>query len=420
MSELQCDPDLFEDPYAVLHAKIYTLAQLCNRGEKAQAALMEMHVLDLFESTHAEVVDERSLSDPLESDAPDMRIPWIHCMVSLAKHSGLNLLQDPKACELFNLAVRFAEDIASENLQVKRPGKGISLVFEAQQALAAAIGPLSARTEFGPMRQTYTMFLLGMACSAPLLSLRLVACDFLCELFKKGHEPEVCGAVFLKTPCLDSFVRMITGPLDDVATSIGRVLVAMASNCGYKAFVHQLSILDHLVQGMGSPTSSSERILQLAELFMTLTKERTIEVIDALVDLGDISKFMGLARSGQSSRRELVQRWLEAFGSSFYEVDEVSEVFQTSTLQGLLYLAARSQLEPGAAQDLRRLIFGSVYKRIESWRSSMWGANEFCTEALLASLVPVCELQPDLVAAVVALFHSFITKGDTYNDMTYV
>ena len=75
-------------------------------------------------------------------------------------------------------------------------------------------------------------------------------------------------------------------PLDDVATSIGRVLVAMASNCGYKAFVHQLSILDHLVQGMGSPTSSSERILQLAELFMTLTKERTIEVIDALVDLG--------------------------------------------------------------------------------------------------------------------------------------
>lgn len=42
-----------------------------------------------------------------------------------------------------------------------------------------------------------------------------------------------------------------------------------------------------------------------------------------------------------SLARAFLER-LENFGSSLYELDEVGEVFAKSTLQGLLYVSARS------------------------------------------------------------------------------
>ncbi|CAE7468580.1 unnamed protein product [Symbiodinium natans] len=67
---------------------------------------------------------------------------------------------------------------------------------------------------------------------------------------------------------------------------------------------------------------------------------------------------------------------LEAFGSSLYELDEVSEVFSKSTLQGLLYVSARSTLDPEEAVSFRKVLFGLILKRVETWRNSYSGPYE--------------------------------------------
>jgi hypothetical protein len=113
-------------------------------------------------------------------------------------------------------------------------------------------------------------------------------------------------------------------------------------------------------------------------------------------------------------RRELVGRWLENYGSSLYEVDQVIEVFRASTIRGFLFVAARSTLEPKEAQELRRLVFANIEKRVRQWRGSVSGLRDFLSEPLLTSMLPMCELQPDLIAAVVGLLHSFISHDEGY------
>eukprot|EP00437_Effrenium_voratum_P024126 CAMPEP_0181406206 /NCGR_PEP_ID=MMETSP1110-20121109/5153_1 /TAXON_ID=174948 /ORGANISM="Symbiodinium sp., Strain CCMP421" /LENGTH=1066 /DNA_ID=CAMNT_0023528613 /DNA_START=57 /DNA_END=3258 /DNA_ORIENTATION=+ len=102
-----------------------------------------------------------------------------------------------------------------------------------------------------------------------------------------------------------------------------------------------------------------------------------------------------------------------SFGSSLYELDEVSEVFSKSTLQGLLYVSARSTLDPEEAISFRKVLFGLILKRVETWRNSYFGPYEFLSETIIAAMIPMCELQPDLVGAMVALIHSFISHSET-------
>lgn len=413
LARLEIDTDMFENPAAPLHTQIYCLAQLCARADQQNKAI-DMELLEMLKKAAGQIEDDAGMTDQVSADVPDLRLPFIHCMVSLAGPSGPTLLQQQArlGVELLMSAMRLAEDILQDSSRLRGGVKGLHLALECQQALAAAIGRLSLRLDFMPLRAEYSIFLLALACSAPLLSLRTAACEHLINVLTQGYEPQTTGAIFLKTPCLLSFRLMVRGPLDELAVSCTKVMQALAQHGGYDCHVHMLPNLEGIMDALGNPTSSATRCLQLAELFVALTKERTFEVLDAIIELPNITAFLGLARSSQASRRELVLKWLEAFGSSLYEIDEVNEVFGASTLRGLLHLAARSALNPQDAQNFRRVMFSLVKKRIDSWRASLFGVKDFLSEVLITALLPMCEKQPDLVASTAALFHSCITRKE--------
>jgi len=359
--------------------------------------------------TEKQIVD----MGPQGDEVADMRLPWIYCAVSLANVSGPRLLPaNGLGVDLILSGMRFCQEVLKDNLRLQGSAKGLHLVLESQQAVAASVGKLSTRLDFGRLRPEYALFLLSLASSSPLLSIRTAACEHLAHALTNGHEGEVIGAVFLKTPCLLSFRQMVMGPLDDLAITCTKVMQALAKYGGHTVLCHLLPNLEGIIAAIGNPNSNAARVVQLAQLFVDLTGCRKAEVLDAVIELPDITPFLGLARSSQSSRRELVLKWLEAFGSSLYEIDEVNEVFSASTLRGLLHLAARSTLEPGAAQDLRRIMFALVQKRVQTWRSSLFGAKEFLSEINITSVLSMCERQPDLMAAGIALLHALLTNNE--------
>ncbi|CAJ1411291.1 unnamed protein product [Effrenium voratum] len=212
-----------------------------------------------------------------------------------------------------------------------------------------------------PSDGRFTLYLLALICSAPTVQLRRGSCEYLCEMLQKGSQSHLAGAAFLKANCLEAFRRILTGPLDELAASTSKMMIALATSC-YDVHVHMLDILETVLAAIGSPSSGAARVMSLSELFVALTGERTIEVLGGVIELPNIMAFLGLARSSVSARRELVQRWLENFGSSLYELDEVGEVFAKSTLQGLLYVSARSTLDPEDAMDLRKVLPGGSEK----------------------------------------------------------
>eukprot|EP00930_Biecheleria_cincta_P042926 TRINITY_DN29538_c0_g1_i1.p1 TRINITY_DN29538_c0_g1~~TRINITY_DN29538_c0_g1_i1.p1 ORF type:complete len:5332 (-),score=1004.55 TRINITY_DN29538_c0_g1_i1:66-16061(-) len=412
---LKADAHLYGDPGAAIHAKLYALSNLLNRKED-HSLMCDLGVIEALLQAK-EQIDEELFARQEEPDFPDLRLPWVHCVISLVRFSGSKLIVGRRG-EEFEKLISFALDFVTD-LQYDLPEKiqhgtrGLAMDLESLQAVGAALAPLSAKQpQFGMLRPKYTLYLLSLICSAPLLSLRTAASDYLLEMLDNGHEPEYAGAAFLKTSCIEAFRRIITGPLDEMATSIGKMMIALAGSC-YDVHVHLLDIMGTLIEQVGNPASGPSRVIALSELFVALSTPRTAEVLNGLMELETVTPFLGLARSNVAQRRALVQKWLENFGSSLYELDEISEVFQVSTLQGILHVCARSTLDPDPADELRRVVFGLVYRRVETWRGSYFGPYEFLSEKIISALIPMCELQADLVAALCALFHSFITKGET-------
>jgi hypothetical protein len=416
VNSLESKPGIFENSAAPLHVKLFAIANMCSEQKpEVQDQLFDENdgnVLDLLGRAEEQLkADAKSISiAPCLLKPCDLRIIWVHAVVSLTRNSTFRMIKTFSGVNRLLTAMAWSEDLLRES---RVTYSDVGIILECQQALTTCMVPLSLRTDFAPLRQNYTLFLLHLICSAPLMSLRLSACDCMMEILNKGMLTEVVSAVFLSTSCLEAFKRIISGPIDDYAIACCKVMIAFVQTGYYRAHVYLLGALDTVAEMMGSPAATSQRILWLAELFLVLTNQRTEEVIDAAVELPTIAPFLGLARERAVRKRELVHLWLETLGSSLYEIDEVTTQFQISTFHGYLYVASKCVLEPGAARDLRRIIFSVIFKRVERWRTTVFGIGEFFTISLMTAALPMCEKQPDLIAAVMALFHSFITQGET-------
>eukprot|EP00929_Paragymnodinium_shiwhaense_P112708 TRINITY_DN80975_c0_g1_i1.p1 TRINITY_DN80975_c0_g1~~TRINITY_DN80975_c0_g1_i1.p1 ORF type:complete len:3310 (+),score=790.33 TRINITY_DN80975_c0_g1_i1:1463-9931(+) len=406
MRGLEQDAQLFNDPVAPVHVKVLCLAHMCGRKEDHQELLLAK-TFEVLEELQEQITEEAT------KQPRDLRLIWLHATCSFAKLDGPKLLKNPKAVRLFEDSLRMAEEVMYDGRDMSQAG-GLALALEAEQMLASVIAPMSKMLEFeAGLRAKYTMYLLCLIASGQLASLRLNACEFLVDMVGNGYQPEVCGAVLLSSPLpVESLRRSVGGPMDNLAASCARVMIAFVENGGYVTHVHLLQNLEAVVVMMGDVTSSAMRILWLAELFVAMTKYRTEEVIDCLIEQKGINAFLSLARSNMASRREIVQKWLEAYGSSLYEIDEVSEVFRISTLRGLLFMGARCSLDTEDAMNLRRIIFALIHRRVVTWRNSAFGTGQYLKEDLINAMVPMCELQPDLVAALVTQWHQLMTEGE--------
>eukprot|EP00928_Gymnodinium_smaydae_P099166 TRINITY_DN9391_c0_g1_i2.p1 TRINITY_DN9391_c0_g1~~TRINITY_DN9391_c0_g1_i2.p1 ORF type:complete len:2727 (-),score=688.67 TRINITY_DN9391_c0_g1_i2:97-8277(-) len=399
------DEQLFEDPVAPLHVKLLALAHMCGRVEDHKE-LLGFNVLEvLYEA-------EQQISEEATKQPRDLRNIWLRAVLSLAKLSGPRMLTIPKACRLFEDSFEVAESLLSDNLKLKT-ASGLALGMECQQALAAIMCPLSLQKAFEPpLRAKYTAYLLCLICSGQLPTLRTAACEYLIEMVGQGYNPEVCGSVLMSTTCVEGLRQVIGGPDEAFAVSCCRVMIAFVECGGFACHLHLLANLSAVLAMLGDAGATQLRILWLAELFVAMTKKPCAPVIDALIEQTGIPAFLSLAKSNQNSRRELVGRWLEGYGSSLYEIDEVSEVFQLDSIRGLLFLGSRCSLEPSAAQDMRRIMFALIYRRVMEWRKSVFGVTEYLKEHLMNAMVPCCELQPDLVVALVAMWHELLSEGE--------
>lgn len=404
VSEYQNEPGLFNDRKADLHVKLVCMAQLCVHEENHEE-LMKNSILDILDETKEELRYEAT------EQPRDLRLVWLSAIISFAALSPRKILTHPKGIGLLKRAFFFAENILSES-QGSTAARGLALALKAQQSLAAAIVPLAQRLDFELLRADYTRFLLAIICSAPIAGLRLTSCEHLSEVLSKGHRPDISGAVLLTTRCAEAFKQMVIGPADDVASACARLMINFVQFCKPAVHAHLLPIVDAAVAMLGHPSSSASRTVTLAELFMALAKDRTAMVIDKLFELHDLTPFLSLARSHGNHRRELVQEWLESFGSSLYDIDTVIETFSVNSQRGLLYLGANSTLEREQAYDLRRTIFALIQTRVVTWRNSFHGVKEYLHEDLMTAMVKMCERQHDLQAACVALFHSFMTNSE--------
>lgn len=398
------DPYLFEDPSAPLHCKLLTLAHMCSHVD-AHAELQKAGVFDVLLEAAAQ------LSEEATKQPRDLRVVWLHAAMSLAKKSGPKLLSMPKAVKLFEDAFDQARGMMHDSLKLN-VAYGLSLSLQCVAAIGASMCPLSAQPGFSKaLRGKYTFFLLSVISSGQLASLRTAACEQLADVLSRGQDPEVCGSVLLSTPCARGFRQLIWGSSEPLALACSRLMLAFVHHATFGVHLHLLKHLDAVLSIMGEVSSTPERIFNLALLFVALTSKRHPVVVDVLIEQEGMQAFLSLGRSNQPSRREIVLKWLEAYGASLYEIDEIIEVFEISSLHGLLFVGGRCCLAAADAQELRRILFGLVKRRVDTWRKSAFGVADFLSEALINALVPMCELQPDLVAALLALIHELQTRG---------
>lgn len=395
----------FDDMSAPLHVKLLVLARLCER-DADYGELQNFSIFDILRKAEAQLIKETT------TQPRDLRIVWIHAIVSFVKLQGLTFLKVPKCVQLWEDAFDMAEEIMHDSLELK-VAQGLSLTIQCEQALGAAMVPLVRQKAFNiTLRAKYTSYLLSIISSGPLESLRVSACDQLAEMVSKGHDADVCGAILIGSPCDDAFKHMIRGSSEPLAKACTKLLMEFVTCAGFRVHLHLLGCLEAVVDMMGNISSSQARIVALADLFVAMTTTHVPEIIEGVIEQKAMPAFLSLGRSNQASRREIVGKWLEAYGASLSDIDDIIEAFSISSLRGLLYIAARCTLERDAAQELRRIIFGLIKRRVDTCRKSVAGVAEFLTEPLINALVPVCELQPDLVAAIVALFHELQTQGE--------
>ena len=79
-------------------------------------------------------------------------------------------------------------------------------------------------------------------------------------------------------------------------------------------------------------------------------------VLSPILDLPNLTPFLGLAQSGYSSRRDLIKGWLEFYGIPFDKAGEVLVRFTESTDLGFMYLASNTNLEPDRAFHFRSIV----------------------------------------------------------------
>eukprot|EP00434_Breviolum_minutum_P015710 symbB.v1.2.013842.t1/scaffold958.1/size148862/8 len=144
LTGLESDPDLYGDQGACIHAKVYALAFLLQRLDDHKL-MIELGLMErLMEAKDQIKIEMQHRSE--QPDLPDLRLPWIHCIISLVTLSGPKLFSGSKGKEFEQLiagALDFANDLQFEGrMKIQSGASGLVLDLECQQALGA-VGKLS-------------------------------------------------------------------------------------------------------------------------------------------------------------------------------------------------------------------------------------------------------------------------------------
>jgi hypothetical protein len=393
--------DLFADPDAPLHAALYFVCQVAHVFVNHER-LYDLKAPEFLQECEVHLLTEKP-ENP-EEDV-DLRLLWLRAVCSFIDHSGQKLIKGSAGVDMLSSSLQIGEKL----LEDYRTAEGsFSLALECQHDLAVGMLKLYSNQQFEQFKPQYLVILLAFICRAVSLRQRLAACNCAIEFLTRKSNPEAVCAQLIETPAKQAFVQILEGPEDELATACAKMMTAFVEAGGHRIREYFVEHLPVVLQVLQDPSTVPPRVFEMGRLFAAITSEKDPDILGSVCLSQGFQVFLGFGLSQQATRRELAMRWLEFFGSSLYEIEQVSDAFRASSLRGFLRIGTHCVLLAKEAQDLRRIIFEVFRRQFEEWRASMMGSKEYLSEELLQDVLDMCVKQPDLVDSVVTLLHSFL------------
>ena len=335
--------NLYEDYYNITNTTTTTLPKLQPRPPKDMLSGSPLGPKRLGEEN--DEIEETEAADPASTQKPakdsptqynfDQRLIWIRTVCNLLQHNAKKLLDDaPKVLE-YAMMSGFA---LLDEYNFSKPA--LVMAIECLNIILPTIKNVFEYTKFRQQRKMYVHLAMSYICSAINLPLRVKACTCLEQILEgkvKSYD-EVCQLLMINDMNVICWRSILRGTKEELTIATVKVMINFVTKGGHRARMYLLegAMLPEVVSGMMAPLATQQRVFLLAKLFCLITTELDFDMLSMLIaTTPDIKPFLGLARSSHENRRELVQKWIEFYGNSMVNFQDIYDAFANyGTLNG--------------------------------------------------------------------------------------
>jgi hypothetical protein len=414
-------PKELQDAGADLDKRLAKLHDDQNAFNKISSSAFLMGARPEVVKTHFDFDEWRTLStQKIIKGKPtqwsfDQRLMWFKVLCTLLEDTGNH------AKRVLNGRPRLVNvtmDLAF--ILMREYGAGSALVTMANECLANVLPSLANLFDakvFAPMRSKYISLLIAFICHAINLPLRVQATQCLEKVLLMDHYTENITQRTLMTCEICKIWKLILrGTKEDLTIATLKVMKAFIEKADHVGRMYLLDtvMLPEIVSSMLAPIASHTRVLALGRLFAQITAELNFDLLWKLIDTTpDLKPFLGLARSSHANRRDLVQEWLEFYGNTVVNFQDIFDAFTIhGTLAGFLYMATMCT-DAEKAPIFRRIIFHIIVVKYQAIRDEMgsFGLSDFLHPFVIEHLVDLADKDISLIVPLVRFFHDFLIPG---------
>jgi len=352
---------------------------------------------------------------PFQFERLDLRLLWARAAAALVCEDPMKVLLTCREVldQLVDAMCVFA-------LEYRFQSEHLSVVLEVFPRVIKALMTLYTFPTFEPVRQPFIFMLVTVLCRAISPNHREQACNALTEMCEGDAYmcQEVC-AILLQSSFNYVCAQIICGPSQLLSVAVAKLLAQMGKLGGHgvRLYLNE-EVLVHMLPVMMDPQTTAVLVLQLARAFYALTTDLSIGILGPLLDLSNLTPFIGLCNSTHENRRDLIKDWLEFFGMPFSEAGEILSMCHISTELAITYIATKTSLPKERAEQFRHIVFDVIQDRFHQSRTSAdpTRAERIMNEQHLCQLVEMCDLQEDCTEGFCKLVHTLILNPPTSED----
>eukprot|EP00392_Amoebophrya_sp_AT5.2_P006240 g6250.t1 len=343
----------------------------------------------------------------------DQRLLWIRLVCFILEHEPKKLLED--APRLLDYTLDMAYALIDE---YRWSAPALVIACECLNVIIPEMSKLYEYKAFAKLRKKFANLCVFYICEAISLPLRVKACralEFILEGRGIKSYDETCQ-VLMQIDMNRVWKQILRGTKEELCIASLRVILEFVDKGQYRSRMYLLkgAMLPEIVDSMMSPLATHARVLLLSKLFSALTTDLNFDLLQMLIrTTPDIRPFLGLARSSHENRREVVQKWIEFYGNSIINFQDIYDAFATyGTLNGYVYLAVQCTTKD--APVLRRMMLHIViatYKNIRQLGSL--GLCDYAHEFLIDNVLEMCHRGGrELIEAGVRFMHDFLLDNE--------
>ncbi|CAD7957194.1 unnamed protein product [Amoebophrya sp. A120] len=343
----------------------------------------------------------------------DQRLLWVRIVCFLLEHQAKKMLDE--APKLLDYTLDMAYKLIEE---YRYSAPALVVATECLNQILPTMAELYEYKAFATMRKKFVNLCVYYICEAISLPLRIKACRALESLLEgrgiKSYD-ETCQ-ILMQIDMNKIWKQILRGTKEELCIASIKIILEFVEKGQYRSRMYLLkgAMLPEIVDSMMSPMATHARVLLLAKLFSALTTDLNFDLLQMLIrTTPDIRPFLGLARSSHENRREVVQKWIEFYGNSIINFQDIYDAFaQYGTLNGYVYLAV--QCTTPDAPVLRRMMLHIViatYKNIRVLGSL--GLKDYAHEFLIDNVLEMCHRGGrELIEAGVRFMHDFLLDNE--------